>query len=211
MTISGLRRVRSAIQPKTGSKMSLAAGQAATTRPRLPRLTPWWVVYSGSTGRSAPKPTHRMNSASRSGRIGPQRTSQAVLFGSVDEVIGTGSLRCGGTSYVAGLIHLAPFRPARPPRPARPCPARLSLAGVPQPRVPGRRDPRRPDRARAHPEAPDPRLADDLAANLLGGPRYLRADPGRGPLVGSPARAGRADRRGPAVCRRRPIEPLRPP
>ena len=76
-TISGTRAVRSASQPKIGSPMSRAAGHAAMTMPRSARSTPWSVKYSGRTGSSAPKPSHTMNSASSSGRIPPQRSSQA--------------------------------------------------------------------------------------------------------------------------------------
>ena len=43
VTIIGRRATRSASQPKTGSPMSRAAGQAATTTPSVGRSTPCWT------------------------------------------------------------------------------------------------------------------------------------------------------------------------
>ena len=43
VTIIVRRGARSASQPKTGSPMSRAAGQAATTTPSVGRSTPCWV------------------------------------------------------------------------------------------------------------------------------------------------------------------------
>src|SRR5450631_3476842 len=195
-TISGLRAVRSAIHPKTGSKISRAAGQAATTRPRLPRLTPCRVVYRGRTGRSAPKPTHRMNSARRSGRIGPQRASHALDLGWAWAVMR--AARTAGRAIVwAGGPALG----------AVPAGGPVSCGRAPQPRVPGCRAARLAGRAGARPQAPATRLAGQLAADLLDRPGGLRPDPGRGAVIGPLAAPGAADRGDPALRGRRPADP----
>ena len=49
------------------------------TRPSVARSTPCSVKYSGRTGSSAPNPSHTTNSATRSGRMSPQRSSQVAI------------------------------------------------------------------------------------------------------------------------------------
>ena len=73
--MSGTRSVRSASQPNIGSLTSRAAGHAAMTTPSVARSMPCSTKYSGSTGSRPPKPSHTMNSAMSSGRIGPQWSS----------------------------------------------------------------------------------------------------------------------------------------
>ncbi len=77
MTICGLREWRSAHQPKTGSKMSLAIGQAAMMRPSCAGSMPCSSTKRGRIGSSAPNPIMTMSSAMSRGSSGPQRRDQA--------------------------------------------------------------------------------------------------------------------------------------
>ena len=70
------RDVRSASQPKIGSKTSRAAGQAARMTPSVAGSTPCSRRRAAAPGSSAPKPTTATNSATRMGTIGRQRSFQ---------------------------------------------------------------------------------------------------------------------------------------
>ena len=122
-TMSGTRAVRSASQPKAGSPTSRAAGQAATTRPRVARSTPWSRKYSGRTGQQRPEadpddelgPEQRQDRSPRgepSGEAGAEvgRSSWAGIGGCSRCGRGGGVARRPGASVAARAIASRPAR-----------------------------------------------------------------------------------------------------